>query len=146
MNEQEASDLAAGINLLDNAYADYYKRSDGHGKSYEASVSVEYGNYFDRNAGHTGIKGVRVATYVYGRRGREEWFDTVAEFLEWAEAVHGEQLALNGTTSWATLPGRQGVVPHGPDVGQPGAGQGRGAGRQADGVVAGRAEQVEEAS
>lgn len=79
------------MRLLDRAYDRYFKETDGHCKSDEGYVAVNYGNYFTRN-GETpalNIAGVQVYSYVFGPN-RMHHFDSIDEALqavrEWTTA------------------------------------------------------------
>lgn len=79
--------------LLQEAYDDYFKRSDGYHKSSEGYVEVRYPNYFD--AGHyepCAARAIGIYSYVLGPNRMHE-FDSFEEALKQVRLWHAEQLA-----------------------------------------------------
>jgi hypothetical protein len=90
MTEDELVKLKEMSRLLDKAY-DHYFSYEGHCKSYEGSIELQYGTYWDRqeNPADLKITGVHIRSYVFCRSGRDEFFDSVdealAEITKWYE-------------------------------------------------------------
>ena len=100
MNDQE--NLREIHRLLDEAYRHYFENSDGHCKSSEGHISVEYGNYWSRQ-GLTDpleISGVEIYSYVLGPS-RGHRFNTTAEALEAVRGWHEDEMAFDYAASEA---------------------------------------------
>lgn len=82
--------------LLDEAYKHYFEY-EGHCKTSEGAISVEYGTYFDRSDDPTNIaiKNVNIYSYVFCRQGRDQNFDTIDEALETVRGWHAEEMAYD---------------------------------------------------
>lgn len=93
--------LAEIIRLLDEAYDDYFARSDGYCKSSEGHVSIDFGTYFDRAEGKPPllVGGVDVYSYVLGPS-RGHYFKTLDEALEAVREWHADELAMDFQESW----------------------------------------------
>ena len=94
MTDQEK--LAEISRLLDEAYKHYFSY-EGHCKSSEGYIHVEYGNYWDRydNPSEMKIKGVHIYSYVFCSQGRSEDFDSIDEALETVRGWHAEEMAYD---------------------------------------------------
>lgn len=82
--------------LLDEAY-DHYFKYEGHCKSSEGFISLEYGNLWDRkgNPGDMHIKNVHIYSYVFCDQGRSQDFETVDEALETVRGWHAREMAYD---------------------------------------------------
>lgn len=82
--------------LLDEAYKHYFEY-EGHCKSSEGSISISYGNYWDRDGDPTKIpvQNVNIYSYVFCRQGREQDFDSLDEALETVRGWHAEEMAYD---------------------------------------------------
>lgn len=82
--------------LLDEAYKHYFEY-EGHCKSSEGFISVEYGNYWDRydNPSDMPIKNIHIYSYVFCDQGRSQDFDTIDEALETVRGWHEREMAYD---------------------------------------------------
>lgn len=78
------------LDLIDEAYADYFARSDGYCKSAEGSVEIELGTHFDRRDG--GLR-PQVVLHGYALSGLNGCHDGIEAAIEVATQVRDEQLA-----------------------------------------------------
>lgn len=94
MNDLEK--LAEISRLLDEAYKHYFEY-EGHCKSSEGFISIEYGNYWDRKQNPTQlpIKNVHIYSYVFCREGRSQDFDSLDEALETVREWHAKEMAYD---------------------------------------------------
>lgn len=78
--------------LLKEAYEHYFEHdNDGH-KSGEANISVDYGNFWEREeAGGLTITGVEIYSYVLGPQ-RTHTFDSLDEAISVVEQWHRWQV------------------------------------------------------
>jgi len=78
--------------LLKEAYEHYFEHdNDGH-KSGEAHISVDYGNFWEREeAGGLTITGVEIYSYVLGPH-RTHTFDSLDEAIQVVEQWHRQQI------------------------------------------------------
>lgn len=85
--------------LLDEAYTHYFTY-EGHCKSSEGFISVEYGNLWDRrdNPLELPIKNVHIYSYVFCREGRSQDFNTLDEALETVRGWHAEEMSYDPNT------------------------------------------------
>lgn len=85
--------------LLDEAYKHYFSY-EGHSKSSEGYIHVEYGNYWDRSDNPTDlkIKSIHIYSYVFCSQGRSEDFDSVDEALATVRGWHATEMAYNPKT------------------------------------------------
>ena len=97
MNDFEK--LAEISRLLDEAYKHYFSY-EGHCKSSEGYMHVEYGNYWDRSENPTElkVKSVHIYSYVFCRQGRSEDFDSIDEALEVVHGWHADEMAYDPNT------------------------------------------------
>lgn len=82
--------------LLDEAYKHYFEY-EGHCKSSEGWISVEYGTYWDRsdNPSELPIKGVEIYSYVFCEQGRSQDFESLDEALETVREWHAKEMAYD---------------------------------------------------
>ena len=90
-------DLQEIHRLLDEAYRHYFAHGDGHCKSSEGYISVDFGNYWDRvdrvekGLAPLAIHSVEVYSYVLGPH-RSHYFDSVAEALATVRKWHHAEM------------------------------------------------------
>lgn len=77
--------------LLKEAYDHYFKYSDGHCKSSEGSIDVEFGDYWSDTKCVCKITGVNVYSYVLGNS-RSHYFDSLDKALETVIQWHDEEM------------------------------------------------------
>lgn len=82
--------------LLDEAYKHYFSY-EGHCKSSEGYIHVEYGNYWDRQDSPSSmpIKSVHIYSYVFCSQGRSQDFDSIDEALETVREWHANEMAYD---------------------------------------------------
>lgn len=82
--------------LLDEAYKHYFSY-EGHCKSSEGHISVDYGNYWAReeNPSDMKIRGVSIYSYIFCTEGRSQDFDSVDEALETVRKWHANEMAYD---------------------------------------------------
>lgn len=85
--------------LLDEAYTHYFTY-EGHCKTSEGAISIEYGTLWDRrdNPTELPIKNVHIYSYVFCTQGRSQDFDTLDEALETVRGWHAEEMAYDPNT------------------------------------------------
>lgn len=85
--------------LLDEAYTHYFTY-EGHCKSSEGFISIEYGNLWDRrdNPLELPIKNVHIYSYVFCEEGRSQDFDTLDEALETVRGWHAREMEYDPNT------------------------------------------------
>jgi len=79
--------------LLKEAYDHYFKYSDGHCKSGEGHISVEFGDYWSDKKCELKITGVCIYSYVLGPS-RSHYFDTLDEALETVVQWHKDEMSM----------------------------------------------------
>ncbi len=96
MNKKDYEKLEEIQRLLDEAY-DHYFKYESHAKSYEGRVAVFFNNYWDRREDGPGlkIKYIEIASYVFCRQGRQEYFDTIDEALATVREWHKDEMAYD---------------------------------------------------
>jgi hypothetical protein len=77
--------------LLKEAYDHYFDYSDGHCKSGEGHISVDFGNYWDDPKCEMKISSIAIYSYVFGS-GRLHHFDTLDEALKTVKTWHEEEM------------------------------------------------------
>lgn len=77
--------------LLKKAYDHYFDHSDGHCKSGEGHISVDFGNYWDDAKCEMKISSIGIYSYVFGS-GRLHHFDTLDEALKTVKRWHEEEM------------------------------------------------------
>ena len=90
LNDNDQAKLRELVNLLDEAYRNYFAKSDGHCKSAEGAVRVHLGDYFTRSDGDFRI-GVSVYSYVLGPH-RDHHFDSIDEALDTVRRWHKAEM------------------------------------------------------
>ena len=97
MNDPEK--LAEISRLLDEAYKHYFSY-EGHCKSSEGHITVEYGNYWDRsdNPSNVEVKSISIYSYVFCTEGRSQDFDSIDEALETVQGWHANEMAYDPNT------------------------------------------------
>jgi hypothetical protein len=93
LTAEEQRDLAQLIALLDQAYDHYFANSDGHCKSSEGYVHVDFGLYFDRADG-VRRRAVKVYSYCLGPS-RTHHFESIKDALAAVEQWHAEEMATD---------------------------------------------------
>lgn len=77
--------------LLKEAYDHYFKYSDGHCKSSEGSISIEFGDYWSDKECEGKITGISIYSYVLGNS-RSHYFDNLDKALETVVQWHSEEM------------------------------------------------------
>lgn len=91
---QDLDKLREIHNLLDEAYNHYFEY-EGHCKSSEGYISIEFGNLWDRKESGLEIKNVHIYSYVFCREGRSQDFASLDEALETVRGWHAEEMAYD---------------------------------------------------
>lgn len=91
ITDQEMGDLQEIRRLLDEAYDNYFAKSDGYSKPEEGRVWVQFPNYSERKNGESGVKGVVVYSYVLGPS-RLHNFESTRDALDAVRAWHEEEM------------------------------------------------------
>lgn len=95
LTEQEGRDFAEILRLHDEAFKDYLTRHNYGHKSSEGAVTLEFGNFWDRdgydNPGAPGKVSVSIYSYVLGPN-RNHYFDSIAEALAEVRKWHRAQM------------------------------------------------------
>ena len=100
ITEQEAADLFEIRRLLDEAYDHYFANSDGHCKSSEGHIALNYSNYFERKDGAgLEVKSVEIYSYVFGPN-RNHFFKSTAEALETVKQWHEGEMQEDYDEEW----------------------------------------------
>jgi hypothetical protein len=94
MNKIEYEKLIQIRKLLKEAYDHYFKHSDGHCKSGEGHISLEFGNYWDDKKCEMKITSVNIYSYVFGSS-RSHYYDTLDEALEVVKRWHKEEMTTD---------------------------------------------------
>ena len=94
MTPEELKKLEEINSLLEEAYSHYFKY-EGHCKSSEGFISIEYGNLWDRRDDGLGIKNVHIYSYVFCKEGRSQDFDSLDEALATVREWHAEEMAYD---------------------------------------------------
>lgn len=79
--------------LLKEAYDHYFKHSDGHCKSNEGFISLEFGDYWSDPNCECQIKSVTICSYVFGPH-RTHYYDSLDEALEEVTKWHKEEMNM----------------------------------------------------
>jgi hypothetical protein len=93
MNQSDFHKLIKIRKLLKEAYDHYFEYSDGHCKSSEGSISIEFGDYWSDKNCEGKITGVNIYSYVLGSS-RLHYFDTLDKALETVVQWHNEEMAM----------------------------------------------------
>ena len=94
MNNTDFNKLLLIRKLLKEAYDHYFENTDGHCKSQEGHISVEFGNYWEDQECQMKITSVNIYSYVFGNS-RSHCYDTVDEALEVVKRWHKEEMATD---------------------------------------------------
>lgn len=83
MNQDDYKKLQEISQMLNEAYEHYFSY-EGHCKSYEGTIEIDYGNFWDRkeDPSNLTIQGVHIKSYVFCTSGRAEYFDSVDDALK----------------------------------------------------------------
>lgn len=92
MDVKDKNKLLQIRKLLKEAYDHYFKYSDGHCKSAEASISIEFGNYWTDEKCELPITGVSIYSYVLGPS-RDHYFSTIDKALQTVIQWHKEEMS-----------------------------------------------------
>ena len=98
MNQTDFNKLIIVRKLLKEAYDHYFKYGDGHCKSGEGHISVEFGNYWEDKQCQMKITSVNIYSYVFGSS-RSHYYDTIDEALEVVKGWHKEEME----TDWEKI-------------------------------------------
>jgi hypothetical protein len=93
MNKDDFIKLIKIRQLLKEAYDHYFKYSDGHCKSSEGSISIEFGDYWSDKECKGIITGVSIYSYVLGSS-RIHYFDSLDKALETVIQWHSEEMTM----------------------------------------------------
>lgn len=119
ITDQEMQDLEEIRRLLDEAYDHYFTNSDGHCKSSEGYIGLNFPNYFERRDGQAFVvKGVEIYSYVLGSD-RSHHFKSTAEALKTVQYWHDKEMQEDYEEYWEEdeldldqLYSRYGTDPH----------------------------------
>ncbi len=93
MNESNFNKLKKIRQLLKEAYDHYFKYSDGHCKSSEGSINLEFGDYWSDKDCECKITGISIYSYVLGSS-RLHYFNTIDEALATVVQWHDEEMKM----------------------------------------------------
>jgi hypothetical protein len=93
MNRSDFHKLIKIRQLLKEAYDHYFEYSDGHSKSSEGSISIEFGDYWSDKECEGKITGVNIYSYVLGSS-RLHYFDNLDKALETVVQWHDEEMTM----------------------------------------------------
>lgn len=94
MNKNDFEKLLRIRKLLKEAYDHYFQFSeDGHCKSSEGHISLDFGNYWTDKNCECKITGVCVGSYVFGPH-RTHYFDSLDEALEAVVKWHSDEMKM----------------------------------------------------
>lgn len=79
--------------LLKEAYDHYFKYSDGHCKSGEGHISIDFGNYWSDKKCELKITGVSIYSYVLGPS-RLHYFKDLDTALETVVQWHKNEMSM----------------------------------------------------
>jgi hypothetical protein len=91
MNKKDFDKLLKIRTLLKEAYDYYFQHSDGHCKSSEGHISLDFGNYWEDKECELKITGVQIYSYVLGPD-RLHYFKSLDNALESVVQWHKEQM------------------------------------------------------
>lgn len=94
MQAFDAAKLREIHELLDEAYAHYFEY-EGHCKSSEGFISVEFGNLWDRKENGLVVTNVHIYSYVFCQDGRSQDFASLDDALETVRAWHTAEMAYD---------------------------------------------------
>jgi hypothetical protein len=93
MKQSDFDKLKKIRQLLKEAYDHYFELSDGHSKSSEGSISIEFGDYWSDKDCEGKITGVTIYSYVLGSS-RLHYFDNLDEALATVVQWHDEEMKM----------------------------------------------------
>lgn len=91
MKQSDWNKLIQIRQLLKEAYDHYFKYSDGHCKSSEGYIGLDFGNYWSDKNCELKITGVQIYSYVLGSS-RLHYFKNIDEALETVIQWHSDQM------------------------------------------------------
>jgi hypothetical protein len=91
MNESDFNKLKKIRQLLKEAYDHYFRHSDGHCKSSEGYIGLDFGDYWSDKNCELKITGVQIYSYVLGPS-RVHYFDTLDNALHTVIQWHTDQM------------------------------------------------------
>jgi hypothetical protein len=91
VNDKDFEKLVQIRKLLKEAYDHYFDNSDGHCKSQEGHISLEFGNYWEDSKCEMKITSVNIYSYVFGSS-RSHYYDTVDEALDVVKCLHKQEM------------------------------------------------------
>ena len=94
MNSDDVKKLEEISRLLDEAYAHYFEY-EGHCKSSEGFISIEYGNLWERRESGLQITNVHIYSYVFCQEGRSQDFDSLDDALKTVREWHANEMAYD---------------------------------------------------
>ncbi len=93
MTNEDKAKLLQIRHLLKEAYDHYFELSDGHSKSSEGSISIEFGDYWSDKNCEGKITGVSIYSYVLGSS-RLHYFDNLDKALDTVIQWHDEEMKM----------------------------------------------------
>jgi hypothetical protein len=95
MTPEEFSKVQQISKLLNEAY-DHYFEYEGHCKSSEGHITIDYGNLWERGESENfGVRGIEIYSYVFCREGRSQYFDSLDGALETVRGWHAEEISYD---------------------------------------------------
>jgi hypothetical protein len=91
MKQSDFNKLKKIRELLKEAYDHYFEYSDGHCKSSEGHISLDFGNYWEDKSCELNITGVNIYSYVLGSS-RLHYFKDLDNALESVVQWHRDEL------------------------------------------------------
>ena len=91
MNKSDFNKLIKIRKLLKEAYDHYFEYSDGHCKSSEGSIGIEFGDYWSDKNCEGKITGINIYSYVFGSS-RLDYFDTLDKALDTVVQWHKQEM------------------------------------------------------
>ena len=91
MNDKNFQKLLEIRKLLKEAYDHYFDNTDGHCKSQEGHISLEFGNYWEDEKCELKITSVNIYSYVFGNS-RSHCYDSLDEALEVVRRWHKDEM------------------------------------------------------
>ena len=95
MTPDEFSKVQEISRLLKEAY-DHYFEYEGHCKSAEGHIAIDYGNLWDReNPYDLKVRGIEIYSYVFCVEARAQYFESIDEALETVRGWHKAEMEYN---------------------------------------------------
>jgi len=94
MNQSDFHKLIKIRKLLKEAYDHYFEYSDGHCKSSEGSISIEFGDYWNDKNCECKITSINIYSYVLGSS-RLHYFDSLDKALETVLQWYREEMSTD---------------------------------------------------